>query len=340
MPDATKQSTGGTRSLPALPGPVAIVTGPTASGKSAAALLLARRIGGEIVCADSMQIYRDMDIGTAKPSAADRQLVRHHMYDFLSPEETFSVAQYVQTAAPVLREILSRGNLPILCGGTGQYISALMSGMEFIPVDTDPALRARLEEESRTLGMRALLERLASVDPQSAERLHERDEKRILRALEIYELTGMTKTQMNAKSLEKGPAFSFAGFCLTLDRERLYRSIDERVGRMLEAGLLEEVRSLKSKYPHLSKTALQAIGYKELDAYLTGSADLEEAAAGIRQSSRNYAKRQLTWFRGISDLEWIDNADPDVSAGIMERRIREIRKSSAEMADQMIRDGE
>lgn len=300
-----------------LPGPVVILTGPTASGKSSAAILLAQKIDGEIVCADSMQIYVDMDIGTAKPSEADTALVKHHLYSFVSVEDTFSVAGYVEAATTIIRDILSRGKVPILCGGTGQYISALIDGIEFIRFDIDYSLRAKLEAEAEQSGIQTLFERLKQIDPGSAASLHENDTKRIIRALEVYELTGLTKTQINKNSREKGPDFTFLSFCLTLDKTRLYQAIDHRVDVMLENGLVNELKQLRSKYPSRSRTASQAIGYKEMDAYLDGSIPYEEAVTIIKQASRNYAKRQLTWFRRIPSLIWIENSDTAETARII-----------------------
>ncbi|MHB1452571.1 MAG: tRNA (adenosine(37)-N6)-dimethylallyltransferase MiaA [Saccharofermentanales bacterium] len=303
------KNSGNSTSAKALPGPVIIITGPTASGKSSAAILLAQKIDGEIVCADSMQIYKDMDIGTAKVTESETGCIKHHLFSMISPEETFSVARYVESATRTIRDILGRGKVPILCGGTGQYISALIDGIEFIRFDIDYALRARLELEAEQSGLQILYEKLRQIDPDTAEILHENDSKRIIRALEVFELTGLTKTQINKKSREKGPDFTFLSFCINPERTKLYQSIDLRVDEMMKNGLIDELMQLRGKYHSMSKTAAQAIGYKEMDAYLDGVISYEDAVSAIKQASRNYAKRQLTWFRKIPSLIWIDHHD-------------------------------
>ncbi len=212
---------------------VIAITGPTASGKSDAAILLCQKIGGEVVCCDSMQLYKGMDIGTAKPSAAEQQGVLHHLTDILEPIQSFSVAEYKKKATTVLRDILSRGKTPVLCGGTGQYLSAMIEGTEYTPVKSNDITRKQLEDELSARGIDALFDELKSIDPESAAVLHRNDVKRILRAVEVYRLTGMTKTQLNKKSKEKGPDFRFRCFCISHDREILYDRINRRVDKML-----------------------------------------------------------------------------------------------------------
>lgn len=278
------------------------VCGPTASGKTALAIELARRLDGEIVSADSMQIYKYMDIGTAKPTPAERALATHHLIDFLEPSEEYSVAQYAQAARAAISDIVSRGKVPVLCGGTGQYVSALVENLEFSETASDPELRAELTAYAAANGTAALNALLAESDPEAAERIHPNDLKRNVRALEMYRLTGKTLARRNLESRGRAPFAKYRVYGVDMPRDELYRRIDRRVGLMLEAGLVGEAQELKKHLP--GRTASQAIGYKELDAYFNGESTLEEAAELIARRSRNYAKRQLTWFRHLSWVEW------------------------------------
>jgi len=302
---------------------VVVVTGPTASGKTAAAVSVCLRLGGEVVSADSMQVYRGMDIGTAKPTNEERKGIPHHLIDVVDPVLPFSVADYVALARPALRAILSRGATPVVCGGTGQYISALVDGLEFHSAPPDLAVRARLLEAVEHLGNPAMLERLAAVDPEAAARLHPNDRKRILRALEVFETSGETLTEMNRRSRSLPKQFDFRTFVLDPDRETLYRRCDARVDRMVDQGLLDEVRRLEGRGVPRSAIAMQAIGYKEMAAHLDGECTLAEAVASVKQATRNYAKRQFTWFRAMKDTEWIpvDDATPEHLADAMQARI-------------------
>lgn len=286
---------------------VVVITGPTASGKTAAAVLLGKKIDGEVVCADSMQLYRGMDIGTAKPTIAEQSGVPHHLMDILDPVETFSVADYKKAATEAIQDILSRGKKPILCGGTGQYLSTLIEGTEYAPIKGNERLRIDLEKELEIKGIDTIFDELISIDPDSASILHKNDTKRILRAIEVYRLTGMTKTQLNKISKEKGPDFNFKCFCISQDREILYDRINKRVDKMLANGLIDEIKRLLAAFPTLSNTAYQAIGYKEFIPYLQNEITLEEASGKVKQVTRNYAKRQLTWFRKMDQLIWINN---------------------------------
>lgn len=281
-----------------MPPRILAITGPTASGKTWLAVELARKYNGEVVSADSMQIYRRMDIGTAKPTRREMRDIPHHMIDVADPEEDFSVARYVDMAAHCVEDALSRGKLPILAGGTGLYIDSLLSGRTFAAFDGDSALRGELEERFRLQGGRAMLDELAKADPESAARLHPNDAKRVIRALEVWLSTGKTITQHNRETRSLPPRYD--ALTLTLDfqrREDMWERIDRRVDRMMEEGLVEEVRSLLDSGVPLKCTAMQAIGYKEMAAALLGDGDTAAAAEEIKLRSRQYAKRQRTWFR-------------------------------------------
>ena len=281
-----------------MPPKILVITGPTASGKTALAVELAKRHNGEVVSADSMQIYRRMDIGTAKPSEAEKQGVPHHMLDVAEPEEEFSVARYVEMAADCVEDVLSRGKLPILAGGTGLYIDSLLSGRTFAAFDGDSPLRAELEGRYAREGGQALLDELAGADPETAARLHPNDGKRIVRALEVWLTTGKTITRHNEETRALPPRYN--ALTLTLDftrRENMWDRIDRRVDRMMADGLEAEVRALLDSGVPRRCTAMQAIGYKELVPVVSGELGVAEGAAQIKLRSRQYAKRQRTWFR-------------------------------------------
>ena len=281
-----------------MPPKILVITGPTASGKTALAVELAKRHNGEVVSADSMQIYRRMDIGTAKPTETEKQGVPHHMLDVAEPEEDFSVAWYVEMAAACVEDVFSRGKLPILAGGTGLYIDSLLSGRTFAAFDGSSPIRGELEERYAREGGQALLDELAGVDPETAARLHPNDGKRIVRALEVWLTTGKTITRHNEETRALPPRYD--ALTLTLDferREDMWDRIDRRVDRMMAAGLAEEVRALlRSGVPERC-TAMQAIGYKEMAAALRAGGDTAAAAEEIKLRSRQYSKRQRTWFR-------------------------------------------
>lgn len=281
------------------------VAGPTASGKTKLAVQLAKRYGGEVVSCDSMQIYKHMDIGTAKPTEEEMEGVAHHLIDLIEPGEDFSAGKYVQLADKCVQDILSRGKTAVIAGGTGLYVDSLIAGRSFAPVP-QTGRREALEAQLREEGGEAMLARLRDIDPQAAARLHPADEKRIVRALEVYEETGKTITQHNLETQAIPPRYRpvWLGLDYT-DRAVLYRRIDLRVDRMLEDGLLDEIRTLLALGVSPKTTAMQAIGYKEFFGYLNGACTLEEAAALCKQRSRNYAKRQLTWFRRNPDIRWL-----------------------------------
>ena len=297
---------------------IVVICGPTASGKTALSIALAKAFNGEVVSADSMQIYRRMDIGTAKPTLEERDGVPHHMLDVAEPGESYSVSRYAEEASACVEDILARGKLPIVCGGTGLYIDGLIRGTDFQPAGTDSGLREQLEGEWETQGAEAMMARLAAVDPDSAARLHLSDKRRILRALEVYLATGETITVHNARSKAVPPHYEALMIGLNTEpRQILYDRIDRRVDVMLEQGLLQEVRSLLED-GLLEGTAAQAIGYKELLAHFRGEMPLEQAADLIRQKSRNYAKRQLTWFRRDERVKWIVYNAPEAAQAVLQ----------------------
>ncbi len=281
------------------------IAGPTASGKTALSIALAKLLDTEIISSDSMQLYRGMDIGTAKPDMAERDGVVHHMFDVAEAGETFSVARYQQMADACAQDILSRGRVPIVCGGTGLYLDALIDGSTFSGDETNLEAREKYNAIAREQGAHALHEMLRAVDPESAERIHENNVKRVVRALEVYEQTGMTIGEMNAKNKRPEPKYDAILFALCpTERQTLYDRIDRRVDRMVELGLLEEARRLLEE-GRLTGTAGQAIGYKELVPYLQGEAPLSDCLDTLKRASRNYAKRQLTWLRRDARVNWI-----------------------------------
>ena len=299
---------------------VIVVAGPTATGKTALGILLARRFDGEVVSADSMQLYRRMDIGTAKADAGERAAVPHHMLDIAEPDESYSVSRYVEDAARCCGEILSRGKIPVIVGGTGLYIDSLLSGRDFSARDEgDETLRAALGARYDAEGGEALLAELAAFDPARAEKLHPGDKRRIVRAIEIYRLTGETITQHDARTRALPERYDAARIVLNYrERADLYARIDARVDGMIAAGLFDEVEALLREGLRPSCTAMQAIGYKEAALALAGAITREEAIAQIKQNSRRYAKRQLTWFGRWPDalrLSW-DGA-PDFEKALL-----------------------
>ena len=298
------------------------IAGPTASGKTALAVGLAKELNGEVVSCDSMQVYRRMDIGTAKPTLEEMQGVPHHMIDVAEPWEDFSVSRYCDMAAPIVDDILSRGKTAVIAGGTGLYMDCLIRGNTFAPFPAT-GVRERLEAQADADGMEAMLSHLRAVDPDAAQRLHLSDRKRILRALEVYLETGETITEHNRKTQTVPPRYSplWLGLDFT-EREELYRRIDLRVGLMLEQGLVEEIRGLLADGIPEKATAMQAIGYKEFVDALDGRCTIEEAADQVRQSSRRYAKRQLTWFRRNKAIRWLIREAGDTGREILENARR------------------
>ena len=290
-----------------------VVCGPTATGKTRLGIELARALDGEIVSADSMQIYRGMDIGTAKATPAERAAAVHHMLDVADPAEDYSVARYVEEAAACCEDILSRGRRPILVGGTGLYIDSLIAGRDFAGRDSDDALRRRLDAAYEEIGGEAMLARLRLIDPDRADKLHAADRRRIVRAFEIYELTGETATAHDERTRALPPRYEAATIVLGYkERAELYRRIDARVDQMVDEGLFDEVQRLLDAGLDTNCTAMQAIGYKEPAMALRGELDRKDAIARIKQSSRRYAKRQLTWFSRYGDalrINWDKQPD-------------------------------
>ena len=291
-----------------------VVAGPTATGKTRLGILLAQRFGGEIVSADSMQVYRGMDIGTAKATAAERAAVPHHMLDVAAPDENYSVSRYVEEASRCCDELLARGKTPVVVGGTGLYIDSLLSGRDFAGREEgDEGLRESLNRRYDAEGGEALLRELASFDPARAAKLPVSDKRRIVRAIEIYRLTGETISAHDARTAALPPRYDAARILLTYaDRADLYARIDARVDEMLASGLFEEVEALLASGLSPACTAMQAIGYKEAARALSGEISRGEAAALIKQASRRYAKRQLTWFSRTADalrIRWDKSPD-------------------------------
>ena len=281
------------------------IAGPTASGKTALAVELAKELNGEVVSCDSMQIYKGMDIGTAKPTPGEMQGIPHHMIDVAEPDEDFSVSRYCAQAAPIVDDIVTRGKTAIIAGGTGLYMDSLIQGNDFAPFPST-GVRERLEQEAEAQGIQVLFDRLAAVDPEAAGRLHLSDRKRIIRALEVYLETGETITAHNRKTQLIPPRYSPLWLGLDFEnRADLYGRIDRRVGLMLEQGLIAEIQGLLAAGVPPKCTAMQAIGYKEFLAALKGECTIGEAADQVRQSSRRYAKRQLTWFRRNQKIHWL-----------------------------------
>ena len=281
------------------------IAGPTASGKTALAVELAKELNGEVVSCDSMQVYKRMDIGTAKPSIDEMQGIVHHMIDVAEPDEDFSVSRYCAMAAPMVEDIVSRGKTAIIAGGTGLYMDSLIQGNDFAPFPST-GVREKLEQEAAEKGIQTLFDRLSAIDPEAAGRLHLSDKKRIIRALEVYLETGETITEHNQKTQLLPPRFTPLWLGLDFEnRADLYERIDRRVGLMLEMGLIDEIQGLLAAGIPEKCTALQAIGYKEFVAALNGECTVEEAADLVRQSSRRYAKRQLTWFRRNKAIHWL-----------------------------------
>lgn len=274
------------------------VVGATASGKSSLALELAERYGGEIISCDSMQVYRKMNIGTAKPTDEELTRVRHHMIDVAEPFENFSCAEYVSLADAAIRDCAERGKIPIICGGTGLYLDALLREADFADGINDEAVRKSLMDLARERGAEALHAELAAIDPESAEAIHPNNVKRVARAIEIYRVGGVTKTELDRRSRERGMRFDVRAMELFYsDRDALYRRIEKRVDQMIEMGLVEETRELvASGVFDKNTTAAQAIGYKELFGYLRGEQTLDEASDILKLATRRYAKRQMTWF--------------------------------------------
>lgn len=295
---------------------ILVVTGPTATGKTALSVELAKKLGGEIVSADSMQIYRGMDIGTAKVTKAEMQNIPHHMIDIADPSEDYSVSRYVEEADAAVRGILSRGRLPIVAGGTNLYIDSLIAGIDFAEKAEDAALRESLNKQYDDIGGEAMLEHLRGFDPERAAKLHPADKRRIVRAVEIYILTGETITRHDEETKKRPKRYDAVKIALTFaDRAVLYDRINARVDKMVSDGLFDEVKGLLDSGLSPESTSMQAIGYKEPAAYFRGEMSKDAAIELIKLSSRRYAKRQLTWLRRDDSIHWHEwSAEPDFDA--------------------------
>ena len=286
-----------------------IVTGPTAVGKTALSVALAKRLCGEIISADSMQVYRHMDIGSAKVSEEEMGGVRHHLIDILEPSEEFNVARFKQLAGEAVRDIASRGAVPIVAGGTGFYIQALLYDIDFTQTTEDPAFRREMEEKAGREGPMALHALLREVDPRAADAIHANNVKRVIRALEFNRQTGMRISDHNEAERQKESAFDSYYYVLTTDRPALYERIDRRVDQMMEQGLVGEVERLRAMGCRRDMVSMQGLGYKEILSYLDGEISLDEAVRIIKRDTRHFAKRQLTWFKREREVRWLNLAD-------------------------------
>ena len=286
--------------------PLVILTGPTAVGKTALSIKLASEIGGEIISADSMQVYRQMDIGSAKIKLEEMGGIPHHLIDILEPEEEFNVCLFEKLALEAMEQIYERGHIPVVVGGTGFYIQALLYQIDFTEEETDTAYRDKLWQLGEEKGNHYLHELLRKVDPKSAEEIHENNRKRVIRALEFYENCGKPISTHNKEQRQKTSAYNSCYFVLTDDRKKLYERIESRVDQMLSKGLVDEVRTLKERGCNASMVSMQGLGYKEILEYLDGRCSLLEAVEKIKKETRHFAKRQLTWFRREKDVIWLD----------------------------------
>ena len=284
---------------------IIVIAGPTASGKTSLSIELAKKINGEIISADSMQIYKDMDIGTAKVEQHEMQGIKHYLIDFVSPDSRYSVAEYKIDATKAIEEILQKGKTPIIVGGTGLYVDTLIYGIEYNDIKIDENYRKELEKIAEEQGLKTLYEMAKKIDSKAMEKISENDQKRIMRVLEIYQATGKTKTEQEIESRKNGVKYDYKVFALDMNRELLYNRINLRVDLMIEKGLIQEVQKLKEKYNKFP-TAMQGLGYKEVVEYLEGTTTKEEMIEKIKMETRRYAKRQLTWFRKNKETIWLD----------------------------------
>ena len=285
---------------------VIVICGPTASGKTALSIELAKRINGEVVSADSMQIYDEMSIGTAKPDEEEMQGIKHYLIGNVSPTTRYSVSDYKSDAMNAIEEIINKNKMPIVVGGPGFSVNSLIYGLDYPEVKTDLEYREELEKIAKKGGLKHLYEKAMQIDPEAAKNISENDKKRIIRILEIYKETGKTKTQLEIESRKNGVPYDYRVFAINMPREILYDRINRRVDIMIERGLIDEVKQLYEKYGEELRTAVQGIGYKEVIDYLNGVYSKEEMVEKIKMETRRYAKRQLTWFRKIQDIIWID----------------------------------
>ncbi len=290
---------------------IPIICGPTASGKSDLSLSLCLKIDGELCSCDSMQIYKNMNIGTAKATAEEQKLVPHHLINIIEPTQTYNVSVYVNHARGAIEDCISRGHLPVFCGGTGQYISALVDGISYVEFEIDPALHESLYLRYQNNGIADLYTKLEAADPEIAKNIHPNNTKRVIRALEIYLQTGKTMTQVNEDSKKSGPQYPFSLFSINWDRDTLYKRMDQRVDKMVADGIFDEVAALRDAGLSQVNTSMQAIGYKEILQYFDGKCSYNEAIDMIKLHTRHYGKRQLTWFRRMPQIHYVAQGDID-----------------------------
>ena len=286
--------------------PLIVLTGPTAVGKTSLSISLAKAVNGEIISADSMQVYKGMDIGSAKIRKEEMQGVTHYLVDILEPEEEFHIVKFQELAKAALEEIYAKGKIPILVGGTGFYIQAVTRDIDFTQAEQETSYREELEQFAKEKGAEYLHEKLREVDSKSAENIHANNVKRVIRALEFYHQNGTPISEHNEEQKQQTSPYNLAYFVLTAPREILYERIDRRVDQMMEEGLLEEVKSLRERGCHRGMVSMQGLGYKEILAYLEGEYPLEEAVRILKRDTRHFAKRQPTWFRREQDVIWVD----------------------------------
>lgn len=283
---------------------VIVICGPTASGKTSLSISLAKKINGEIVSCDSMQIYKEMDIGSAKPTVEEMQEIKHYLVDFVSPEKRYSVSEYKEDASKAIEEIINKGKTPIIVGGTGLYLNSLIYNIQYNEMEVDLNYRRELEKEAEEYGLEVLYNRAKEIDPEAMEKVSANDKKRITRVLEIYNATGRNKTELEKKSRKEVP-YNYLIFGINMERSILYDRINKRVDIMLEQGLIEEVKNLINKYSNMP-TAMQGLGYKEVKEFLDGNISKEEMIEKIKMETRRYAKRQITWLKRIKNIIWLD----------------------------------
>ncbi|QGG46822.1 tRNA (adenosine(37)-N6)-dimethylallyltransferase MiaA [Heliorestis convoluta] len=304
--------------------PLVAIVGPTAVGKSSLAIELAKRLDGEIISGDSMQVYRGMDIGTAKVSQEERQGIPHHLIDIIDPDQPYSVADFQKKVTELIPRIVASRRIPILVGGTGLYVRSIIAHYDFAEEAKDEQLRARLEREAIEVGLEAFHERLREIDEVAASRIHVNDRKRIIRALEVYYLTGKRQSDFHYAATVHQPKYQLSYIGLTMDRASLYHRIDLRAQNMIESGLVDEVQGLLEKGYSSDLPSMQGLGYRQIISYLNGDYDLSQALYLLQRDTRRYAKRQLTWFRRESSLQWfaVDNLDQDSLIQESERTVR------------------
>lgn len=306
--------------------PLIILTGPTAVGKTALSIGLAKAVDGEIISADSMQVYRKMNIGTAKIEPEEMRGVRHHLIDILDPAEEFNVVLFKKYALRAMKDIYSRGRIPIIVGGTGFYIQALLYDIDFEENDNDMSYREKLQNLADTHGNTFLHDMLSEVDPESAKKIHENNVKRVIRALEFYKKTGMKISEHNETESQKESPYNFEYFVLNDDRQKLYDRIDRRIDIMLEAGLLDEVKLLVSEGYSRELVSMQGLGYKEIIDYIQGRCTLDEAVYTLKRDTRHFAKRQITWFKREKHVTWVDKSEYDSESEILSFMLDRLRE--------------